>query len=80
MKKAETELRPVDARTFDQICALPRDGFDGETWWLSLDPDSVTVCQQKSGQASTGRVRIPRRDFDGLIAWYTGQPSPRRRG
>lgn len=67
--KKKTTLAPWQARTQAQLCALPRDGVDAATWWALLDGDMI-LCQQRTGKAATGRVDIPRAEWDALVDWY----------
>lgn len=43
------------------------------------DGDVVTICAQKFGEASTGDVNVPRKDFNRLISWYMSEQGPRKR-
>lgn len=76
MKKARKKvklMRPRDARTFDQVCALPRDNLTVGDFWIMLNgtgDNSVSICAQKEGQNVTANVDIPRRVFDRMVDWY----------
>lgn len=79
-------LRPRDARTLKQTCALQRDNYDTKNFWLLLNggtisSPSVTICRQTAGEAPQQAIHIPRRVFDRLVDWYmTPQnvPTPKR--
>jgi hypothetical protein len=64
-------MKPCDAKTFGDLLKLRRDNIDGTDWWFMLGDGSVTFCQQGLGQAATGMVTIPRKEFDALLRWYT---------
>ncbi len=63
-------LRPIDARTFAQICKLPRDGYDTKGHWILLDSGTVCLTAQVTGNAPTGQLTIPRAEFDRMARWY----------
>jgi hypothetical protein len=68
VKKAR-KLRPIEARTFKQICSLPRDGYDTKNFWILID-GGIVICEQQNGKESTNSMTIPRAEFDRLARWY----------
>ena len=63
---------PKEARTFTDLLKLTRDNVDGTGWWFMLgEGDEVMFAQQYMGEAPTGTVKIPRKEFDALVRWYT---------
>jgi len=68
MKRKPT-LKPIDARTFDQVCSLTRDGYDTKHFWILIDGD-IVICEQMQGKESTNSLKIPRSEFDRLARWY----------
>lgn len=62
---------PQQARTEKAMLSLARDNIGGKDWWFILDPFEVVICNQRSGEEPTGKVRLRRRDFDRLVRWYT---------
>ena len=77
-KKRKT-MTPREARTFKQICAMPRDGLDSTDFWFSVAENSVTICEQKVGAAATVMLTIPRQRFNRFIDWYNTGEMPKRR-
>ena len=75
MSKAK---KPIDAKTFSQICSLPRDHYETKNHWLLLDTGVVYLHRQKSGHESEASLKIPRAEFDRMVRWYvTGRATPR---
>lgn len=70
MKAKAKKLKPIEARTFDQICSLPRDGYDTKRFWLLVNIGTVTLCEQQNGKPSTNTMELPRAEFDKLVRWY----------
>lgn len=70
MKKIKA---PIDAKTFEQICALKRDNIDlqGGDWCFMVEEGMVTLTEQKIGEGPTHQVSIPRKYFDKVVRWYT---------
>ena len=65
-------MTPKQAKTFNQVCSLPRDNFSTRDFWLLLDGGShVVLCEQRNGQPPKGNLRISKGQFDRLIHWYT---------
>lgn len=63
-------MKPIDAKTDDEICKLPRDNFPASTgkWTAFLQPHSVSLHQPNGG----GWVEIPREQWDVICKWYMG--------
>lgn len=82
-RKPTKKLKPIEARTHDQICSIPRDHLDTKYFWLLIETNRVILCEQKTGEASKGSLSIPRAEFDRLARWYvtgrTHRPSTRIR-
>ena len=49
-------LKPIEARTFKQVCSLPRDHLDTAGHWLLLDGSDVVLQEQKFGKPSTNSM------------------------
>lgn len=64
------KIRPIDARTFKQVCALPRDNLSTKHFWILLDGPYVIICEQMDGKPVTGRLSIPRAQFNRMARWY----------
>lgn len=67
MKK---KLKPIEARTFKQICSLPRDNIDAKGFWMMLDVGKVTIAQQKAGEPAKVMLTMPRAQFERMARWY----------
>lgn len=67
--KRKPKLKPIEARTFGQICSLPRDGYDTKNFWILID-NGIVICQQQNGKPSTNTMKIPRAEFDRMARWY----------
>ena len=69
------KLKPIEARTFKQVCKLPRDNLNTRGHWILIDGD-VVLAAQRNGQPATNSMRIPRSEFDRMARWYvTGKAS-----
>ena len=64
------KLTPIEARTFKQICSLPRDNLDTSGHWIQLDVGEVTIAKQKGGEAAKVMLTVPRAQFDRMVRWY----------
>ena len=63
-------VAPSRARAQD-LTRLGCDNFDTASGWIMLDGnDEVIVTQQREGEAAVGSVRLSRREFNRLVAWY----------
>lgn len=72
MKKSKF-MRPRDVKGLDNICKLRSDNKTSGDFWILLDgrtPNSVTLCAQKNGEASTSQISIPKRHFNKMVDWY----------
>lgn len=67
MKK---KLSPRQATTYKQICSLRRDNLSSPNGWIIIDGSAVTLCNQRTGEKSTGQVTFSRKEFHKLIDWY----------
>ena len=71
--KKRKRLTPRTARTFAEHCRLRRDNMEAPEGWITLDTDgSVTICNQREGEESTGRVTLSRYAFNRFVDWYNG--------
>ena len=67
IKKVRT---PREAKTFAQICEMPRDNWSyGDFWMMVVGPD-VVITKQRSGEMSTEKIKIPRRVFNRFVDIY----------
>ena len=61
---------PCEARTFNQICQLPRDNDSyGNFWWI-INEGVITLCEQPSGGNPVQRIQMPRHVFEKAARWY----------
>jgi len=61
-------MKPIDAKTFDQICELEFDNIDTANGCaLLLGDDEVSIYPPNN---SAPYVSIPREDFEEMIEWY----------
>jgi hypothetical protein len=67
--KPKKRLRPIEARTFNQVCSLPRDGYDTKHFWILIDGD-IVITEQMDGEPSTNQMTIPRAEFDRIARWH----------
>ena len=74
IKGAPSPERKVSLRkcTFEQVCRMQRDNFAYGDYWFIVDAGSgtVTLAQQKSGQAATASITMPRRAFSHFVDAY----------
>jgi hypothetical protein len=63
--------RPIDARTDEQICKLPRDNFPASSckWTAFIFGNEHIFLSAPHGK---GGVEIPREQFDVICKWYMG--------
>jgi hypothetical protein len=73
MATKEKVRTPQQAKTFAQICKLPRSGVDTKDFWLSIDVGEVTITKQRIGEKPTQEITIPRRVFDKFVRWYQAE-------
>lgn len=69
-RKIRHELTPREARTFDQICSLRRDGASYGDYWIQLEEMVVTLVEQKIGERPRSITALPRHVFEKFIRWY----------
>lgn len=74
---------PIEAKTFNQICQLPRDNDGtGNFWWI-IDESTISIHEQKPGESSVQAITLPRKVFEQAARWYlTGskqRPESRKR-
>ena len=70
MMKRTTRLAPKDAKTEQQVRQLKRKSYQAETAWISVESNSVFICEQVFGTPALGRVILQRKTFDAMIRWY----------
>lgn len=70
LDKTKKRKRPIDARTFKDVCALTRDNIDSKHFWLMIDGGDVVIAEQTNGEALKNKLSIPRAEFDRLARWY----------
>lgn len=73
-------LSAADARTHEQVCRLQRDNWATRDYWLLADGGTVTLCQQRNGEASTAKITVPRAQFNRLVQAYLKPQRVRPRG
>jgi len=69
-------MRPRDAKTSEDIRKLRSDNKDVPEGWIRINGDTVMVYQQRCGEESTGKVNLPRAEFNRLIDWYNREQKP----
>jgi hypothetical protein len=69
-KARKTVATPRTARSFDAICAMPRDNVGVGDFWMSTDSYEITIAQQKNGESPTAKISVPRAIFDAFADWY----------
>jgi len=68
------KLAPKDARTFKQRCSLVAEVCDTARSYFMLTHEGLVISNHRSGQQSTGTVRLTRGEFERFIRFYeTGQ-------
>ena len=70
-------MRPRDCRTEEHLLKLRRDNVDAGDFWLLNGEDGVTIAAQKNGEAATGMVKIPHKEFCRLVDFYMRDQKPR---
>jgi len=78
-KKTNKSIAPIDAKTFGDICSLPRDNISCRGFWILTDGYYVSIHQQKPGEDSKQQIRIPRSIFDHFVRWYVTGSSKKSR-
>lgn len=69
---------PQKSKTFEQICELQTDGWNGKNYWMCVNEGSVSLYAQTVGEAPTQKIDIPRATFDRMVAWYLKEQELRR--
>lgn len=61
-------MKPIEAKTHDDICKLKRDNIETVSGFglLLSDEDHISIHQPKGGRY----IELPRRDFEEMIARY----------
>lgn len=70
-KKKDKRMSLLEAKSEKQICRLHRDNYGTTKFWLITDGHSVDIFEQKSGESSKQRIKIPKKHFDLLVKKYT---------
>jgi hypothetical protein len=72
---------PKDAVTLDAVCELPRDHVEYGDFWFMTDGYTITLAQQKTGEAAKSATSVPKTVFDRFVRWYlTGDTDMRKGG
>lgn len=74
-------MTPREALTLDQVDSLPSDTVETDDHWIVIDGGDVALCAQRTGEAPTQEIKLPRATFEAFIDWYnTGEfKRPRKR-
>jgi hypothetical protein len=67
----------LDPLTFDQLCDLPRDNDAVGDFWFIRDGDCIHIHEQKQGEQSRQKIRIPVAVMRRLVALMTRKRKPR---
>lgn len=72
------KLTPRTANTYSKICKLKMDNVSTRKSWMLLAgdgyPNNITICNQKSGEETTGKVILSKKEFERFIKFYeTGE-------
>lgn len=67
--KKKTHVSPSKA-SFNEICSIARDSTNVGDFSLICDSCSVTITEQKSGEAPKQSVSMKRATFNRLLLWY----------
>jgi len=63
-------LTPKEAKTFKQICKLPRDNISYGDYWTIIDEKEITIVKQTVGEEPKEKICIPRFIFERFANWY----------
>ena len=77
MKAKTMSLR--QARTFNQVCDLPRDNYDVGDFGIMTDGSTVWLCEQKLRKPAEQAFAIPKGKFDKLFDAYGRKRAIKRR-
>ena len=68
------KITPKAANTFKKVCSLKRDNVSTRKSWIIVSEKDIVIHNQKSGEKSTGRVTLSKKDFERFIKFYeTGE-------
>lgn len=59
-----------ECKTFDELCALPRDHYDVSNFTIMTDGVSVWISEQSERQSCRQEIHVPKGIFDQLIRKY----------
>jgi hypothetical protein len=79
MSSSSSYLKPIDAKSEDQIIRLQRDNISRRGFWILADGQTVSICKQKNGEPGGPVLSMPKNVFDEFVAWYQ-RPQRLRRG
>ena len=68
--KNRKEISPKDCKTMDDVCSIRTDNAQTTGYWIISDCYQVTITKQKSGEDSTEKITIPKKDFNKFVKWY----------
>jgi hypothetical protein len=63
-------MKPREAETFDQICAIDRDNTEVGDYWILIDEANVYLREQAKGESPTASIELPREVFNAFVDWY----------
>ena len=69
-KQTTKRLSLREARTFNQICSMPRDNYSCGDFSVSTDGAEVWLYEQKLGEKQKQEFSIPKGKFDRLVDSY----------
>lgn len=65
------KVAPQDARTFKQICELPRDNVSWGDFTIMFSGErDIHISEHAVGASPTQRLTIPRHVFEKFVRWY----------
>jgi hypothetical protein len=65
---------PKTANTFNKVCKLERDVVSTRKSWIIVSDKTISIYNQKTGEKSTGRVILTKKEFERFIKFYeTGE-------
>lgn len=67
MKKVKA---PIECKTFNDICNMPRDNLTLKDFWILTDGYEVTLARQKLGHEAEEIISIPKAVFNKFARWY----------
>ena len=63
-------MTPKEAKTFEQICKLPRDNVESGDFSIVLGSQEIYLAEQRPGEDRKQHIEIPRLNFNALVKWY----------